>query len=48
MRTAVGTAAAMGALGAGYLGLVTGAVPVDLGLRHRTRTESWRRPPTPG
>lgn len=41
MRTAIkavaGTAAAAGALGAGYLGLVTGAVPVDLGLGRRTR-----------
>ena len=37
MRAVVGTAAAAGALGAGYLGLVTGAVPVDLGLGRRTR-----------
>ena len=37
IRAAVGTAAAAGALGAGYLGLVTGAVPVDLGLGRRTR-----------
>lgn len=37
MRTIAGTAAAAGALGAGYLGLVTGAVPVDLGLGRRTR-----------
>jgi hypothetical protein len=37
MKTVVGTAAAAGALGAGYLGLVTGAVPVDLGLGRRTR-----------
>lgn len=36
-RTLLGTAAAAGALGAGYLGLVTGAVPVDLGLGRRTR-----------
>ena len=32
-----GTAAAAGALGAGYLGLVTGAVPVDLGIGRRIR-----------
>jgi Polyketide cyclase / dehydrase and lipid transport len=37
MRTVIGTAAAAGAVGAGYLGLVTGAVPVDLGLGRRTR-----------
>jgi polyketide cyclase/dehydrase/lipid transport protein len=37
MKTVVGTAAAAGVLGAGYVGLVTGAVPVDLGLGRRTR-----------
>jgi hypothetical protein len=35
--TLLGAAAAAGALGAGYLGLVTGAVPVDLGTGRRTR-----------
>lgn len=37
VRAVVRTAAAAGALGAGYLGLVTGAVPVDLGLGRRSR-----------
>jgi hypothetical protein len=37
IRTVIGTATAAGAVGAGYLGLVTGAVPVDLGLGRRTR-----------
>jgi hypothetical protein len=37
MKTVVGTTAAAATLGAGYVGLVTGAVPVDLGLGRRTR-----------
>lgn len=37
MKAVAGAAAAVGALGAGYLGLVTGAVPVDLGIGRRTR-----------
>jgi polyketide cyclase/dehydrase/lipid transport protein len=37
IRIAAGTVAAAGALGAGYLGLVTGAVPVDLGTGRRSR-----------
>ncbi|AXK37201.1 SRPBCC family protein [Streptomyces armeniacus] len=37
MRTAAWTAGAGGALTAAYLGLVTGAVPVDVGVGRRTR-----------
>jgi hypothetical protein len=36
-RTAVGAAVAGGAVVAGYLGLVTAALPVDLGVGRRTR-----------
>lgn len=37
MRAVAWAAGAGGALAAGYLGLVTGAVPVDLGVGRRTR-----------
>lgn len=36
-RTAVGAAVAGGAAAAGYLGLVTAALPLDLGVGRRTR-----------
>jgi hypothetical protein len=36
-QAVLGTAAAASSLGAGYLALVTGAVPVDLGLGRRIR-----------
>lgn len=36
IKAVAGIAAATGALGASYLGLVTGAVPLDLGLGRRT------------
>jgi hypothetical protein len=36
-KVAVGTAAASTAIAGGYLGLVSGALPVDLGLGRRTR-----------